>query len=63
MLASIEPSRDITGGIWYEGTELNSDLISSLQTEAYNFISAKVSYLSLIIRNFHLLLLFWIILE
>jgi DNA-directed RNA polymerase III subunit RPC6 len=42
MLANLEPSREITGGVWYTGTEFNSALIQTLQTETCNYVfSAK----------------------
>lgn len=41
MLAGLEPSRDITGGLWYEGSEFNSDLVRLLQIDAFNFIQTK----------------------
>jgi DNA-directed RNA polymerase III subunit RPC6 len=38
MLANIEPSREITGGVWYSGTEYNSPLIEKLQKECCTYV-------------------------
>jgi hypothetical protein len=47
MLYDLEPSREITGGIWYDGTEFNSTRISALQVETCNFIYSKVRILKI----------------
>ncbi|KAL0490608.1 DNA-directed RNA polymerase III subunit RPC6 [Acrasis kona] len=41
MLASIEPSREITGGLWYTGTDFNLTLIQDLQKKACGVICQK----------------------
>ena len=41
MLYEIEPSRELTGGAWYSGTELDEDLINTLQEQCFIFISQR----------------------
>lgn len=41
MLANLEPSREVTGGVWYTGTDFNTNLIAELQREACQYILLK----------------------
>ena len=41
MLYEIEPSRELTGGAWYSGSELDEDLINVLHDQCYVFICQK----------------------
>jgi len=41
IAAHIEPSREITGGIWYIDGKFNSELIDKLRTETINYLEKK----------------------
>ena len=41
MLYEIEPSRELTGGAWYSGSELDEDLINVLHDQCFVFICQK----------------------
>jgi len=41
MLSEIEPSMEITGGIWYSGLEFNKKLIDALSEKCFAFIKKK----------------------
>jgi DNA-directed RNA polymerase III subunit RPC6 len=47
MLYNVTPSIDVTGGPWYNGNELDSELIAGLQRLAKKFIREKVMVYSL----------------
>lgn len=38
MLAELEPSREITGGVWYTDNELDTDLIEVLRKQCLHYI-------------------------
>jgi DNA-directed RNA polymerase III subunit RPC6 len=41
MLSNLEPSREITGGVWYVGTDFNTNLITELQTATCTYLFQK----------------------
>lgn len=49
MLASLEPSAEITGGVWFksgkDGAEFNYELVNSLREAAMNCLTKKVFFL------------------
>ena len=38
ILSELDPSEDITGGIWYRNNEFDKDLIDALYNKTYNSI-------------------------
>jgi hypothetical protein len=44
MLFELEPSKDLTGGNWYVGSDFNSKLIEKLQNSIYSFVHQRVKY-------------------
>ena len=42
MLAELEPSREITGGVWYTDNELDTDLIEVLRKQCLHYIMQEV---------------------
>ena len=44
MITEMEPSRDITGGVFYTDQELDEELVSTLYSLCYNFIVQNVLF-------------------
>jgi DNA-directed RNA polymerase III subunit RPC6 len=42
MRYDLEPSREITGGTWYIGSELDSEFINILSEQVFEIINKKV---------------------
>ena len=41
ILSELDPSEDITGGIWYRNNEFDKDLIDALYNKTYNYIASQ----------------------